>query len=425
MRMPRGRTAAAPPRTVSEPPPAAVRRLLLALLLNFGITSVACYALLPVLPVLLEGWRAGPLSVGAVLFLFSALRFCGFVLVDRVDFSRVRPVLTLSLASAAAMVGVAALVQSRRIAVVALLLGVAVCMSVNSVTVRTCVGEYVTDPGERVAAYARLMVVTNLCSAAGPMLGAVLFFRSPDVWLLVVAAVFALSALVTAVAVPAGLRLRTERGKAAGGWLRTAAGNREMRRTAVASFLCFVLYSQLFSAMPLYVFGTGRPALAGSLFLLNAALVVVLQVPVGRIAGRHMAHREGAFRMFGVVALFMAASFAVTGAAHLNLPVLLAGIVLFTLGETVLGAMNDQAFVAVKGELDTLSAVKSRMLVTALGQSVGAFMGGSLALATAHTWDFAVYWYAAAALGTAVAAAARLHARRRPAVSGRSPAAAP
>jgi hypothetical protein len=177
--------------------------------------------------------------------------------------------------------------------------------------------------------------------------------------------------------------------------------------------------------MPLYVFGTGRPAVAGSLFLLNAALVVVLQVPVGRVVGRHMAHRRGSFRMFGTIALFMAASFAVTGAAHLNIPVLLAGIVLFTLGETVLGAMNDQAFVAVKGELDTLSAVKSRMLVTALGQSVGAFMGGSVALTAAHIWDFAVYWYAMAALGVVVAAASWLYTRRRAGVSERNLTAVP
>lgn len=411
MRMPRSRVRSQPtsPAEETDLPPDAVRRMLRALLLNFGITSIACYALLPVLPVLLADWASGPVSVGLVLFAFSALRFCGFLVVDRVDLTRVRPVLVLSLASAAALVGGAALMQRQQTVMVVLLLGVAVCMSINSVIVRACIGEFVATPEARVAASSRLMVVTNLCSAAGPTLGAVLFSSSTQAWLLVTAGVFSISSLVTAVAVPGGLRLALDRSAARRGWMRIALGNRALLRTAVASFLCFVLYAQLFSAMPLYVFGADHPAAGGSLFLINAVLIVVLQVPVGKVAGRYMADRRGGFRMFGVVALFMAAAFALTGFAELRMPLLIAAIVLFTLGETVLGAVNDQAFVGVKGDLDTLSAVKARMLVTALGQAVGAFLGGSAALTMADRWDFASYWYTIAALGifTVVLSAAK------------------
>lgn len=412
MRTEQDRTARDHPRTSGDPSPAVVRRLLLALLLDFGITSIGCYALLPVLPVLLRGWSAGPFAIGAVLLLFSALRFCGFVVVNRLDLSRVRTVLVTSLACAAALMALAEPLQQIRLAMVVALLGVAVCLSVNSVMVRSCISEFVKDTEERVAAYSRLMVVTNLCSAGGPLLGAALFFRSPGAWLLAVAAVFALASLATALVVPAGIRLPVHRPTAQAGPLRSALANRELMRVATASFFCFVLYSQLFSAMPLYVFGSGRTASAGLLFLVNAVLAVLLQVRVGRIAGRFMVRPGGAYRMLGAVLLLTAASFALTGLSRLDLPVLLGAIVVFTVGETVLSAVNDQAFVGAKGDLGTLSAVKFRMVVTALGQSAGSFMGGSLSLVTARDWGFSWYWYAVAALGLLTGAASWLYARR-------------
>ncbi|MEY2243437.1 MFS transporter [Streptomyces sp. NPDC015532] len=406
-------------RTPMSPPPAApsqeadrpraaapvVRRLLLALFLNFGITSIACYSLLPVLPVLMEGWHSGPLSVGVVLFAFSALRFCGFVVVDRMDFSRVRPTLTLSLAAAASLMGMAALLRGERTVVVILMCGVAVCMSVNSVTVRTCIGDYVESAEERVGAFSRLQVVTNLCSAGGPMLGALLYFQSPGRWMLVTALVFAVSAAASFLALPKGLRLAKAPKAGRRTWWRDAVRNRSLRGVALASFACFALYSQLFSAMPLYLFDTARPTVAGSVFLINALLVVVLQLPVGKWAGREMTRSGGGFRMFAAVTACMACSFLLTGLSRWATALLILAILVFTVGETVLGAVNDQAFMEVKGDLDTLSAVKCRMLITALGSSTGALVGGSCSLVVAHAWRFEFYWYLVAIFGVCAAGA--------------------
>ncbi|MDX5565532.1 MFS transporter [Streptomyces sp. ID05-04B] len=403
-------------RTPTSPPPAApsqddrpsaaapaVRRLLLALFLNFGITSIACYSLLPLLPVLMEGWHSGPLSVGVVLFAFSALRFCGFIVVDRMDFSRVRPTLTLSLVAAASLMGTAALLRGERTLVVILMCGVAVAMSVNSVTVRTCIGDYVESAEERVGAFSRLQVVTNLCSAGGPMLGALLYFQSPGRWMLVTALIFALSAAACFLALPKGLKLAKSPKPGRRAWWRDAVRNRSLRSVALASFICFTLYSQLFSAMPLYLFDIAHPAVAGSVFLINALLVVVLQLPVGKRAGREMTRSGGGFRMFAAVAVCMAFSFLLTGLSRWVAALLVLAVLVFTVGETILGAVNDQAFMEVKGDLDTLSAVKCRMLITALGSSTGALVGGSASLVMAHAWRFDYYWYLVAIFGVCAA----------------------
>ncbi|MFA7762788.1 MFS transporter [Streptomyces sp. NRRL S-448] len=389
----------------SPVPAATVRRLLLALFLNFGITSIACYSLLPMLPVLMEGWHSGPVTVGGVLFVFSALRFCGFIVVDRLDLSRVRLTLTMSLAVAAALMGGAVLLRGERTAVVLLVFGVAVCMSINSVTVRTCIGDFVESAEERVGAFSRLQVVTNLCSAGGPMLGALLYFQSAGKWMLVTALIFGVSAAMTLLAVPKGLTLSTHRSPKDRSWWRGALRNRDLRRVALASFTCFILYSQLFSAMPLYLFDIAQPAVAGSVFLVNALLVVLLQMPVGRWAGRRMARSGGGLRMFATVSACMAASLLLTGLSHLAIAVLVLAILIFTVGETILGAVNDQSFMEVKGDLDTLSSVKCRMAVTALGSSVGSFIGGSCSLAVAHAWRFDAYWYLIAGFGVCAAGA--------------------
>ncbi|MEU9102446.1 MFS transporter [Streptomyces sp. NPDC048361] len=380
-----------------------VRRLLLALFLNFGSSSIACYSLLPLLPVLMEGWHSGPLSVGVVLFAFSALRFCGFIVVDRMDFSRVRPTLTLSLAAAASLMATAALLRGERTVVVFLMCGVAVSMSVNSVTVRTCIGDYVESAEERVGAFSRLQVVTNLCSAGGPMLGSLLYFQSPGRWMLVTAFVFAVSAAASFLALPKGLKLVKAPKPGRQSWWRDAVHNQSLRKVALGSFICFTLYSQLFSAMPLYLFDIARPTVASAVFLFNALLVVALQLPVGKRAGRQMARSGAGFRMFAAVTFCMACAFLLTGFSRWANALLILAILVFTVGETVLGAVNDQAFMEAKGDLDTLSAVKCRMLVTASGSSMGALVGGSCSLLVAHAWRFDAYWYLVAIFGVCAA----------------------
>jgi hypothetical protein len=169
----------------------------------------------------------------------------------------------------------------------------------------------------------------------------------------------------------------------------------------MVTIFAFVLYSQLYASLPLLAVNGGWQDAIGWLFALNAVMVILLQVPVGRWlavdADRRPTAGAGGIALLGLgVIVISVAGSALAGAL---------GVALFSAGECLaLPTLEASATATVAvSELGSLLALSAAAM--GVGESAGSFLGVRLSAHATSTHDLhgpaIAVGLAAAAVGAA------------------------
>jgi hypothetical protein len=172
--------------------------------------------------------------------------------------------------------------------------------------------------------------------------------------------------------------------------------------------LTWVAYAQVFNVLPTFAADLVGTQAISYLFIVNSALVIVLQAPVTagverlrkrspRVAARTIL--PGAHLALGISVLM----FGFTG--HASMAVAYGAMVLFTLTELVWGPAYDSEIPNVKGRLSPFAAYGIAGAVRGGAESLGSWIGIAAATSAAVVWPgrALLFWISAGAL-VAVAA---------------------
>ncbi|WP_103352768.1 MFS transporter [Amycolatopsis sp. CA-128772] len=289
-------------------------------------------------------------------------------------------------------------------------------ISINALGLKT-LGAAVSDRLEnRSRLFALISVSINIAAAtAAPV---ALFFverkHHGDV-LLAVAALYVLAGLVTfANRVRFPDAERVTRSWSLGLYL-AVLRRPGLRAFFAVNFFFWIMYGQLFNALALYVSETlHEPAALGSLYTVNALMVVALQLVVTRLAGRWLKgrHLTTVVAAYGLFAVAFAAVYLVPGFGGA-----IVFVVLFTVAEMLFMPSGDVVIVRVIGEQNRAVGYSIFAISTALGEALGSGTGVAAQRWLTDNGHGTLFWLAAAALAAVFALIThRLH-RASPALS--------
>jgi MFS family permease len=159
------------------------------------------------------------------------------------------------------------------------------------------------------------------------------------------------------------------------GAIRATLRDRRLLAIVTGGVVVFFVFSQMESMIPLYMkerYGDRTEGYFAVLFITNAVLALVLQIPIDKAAGRF-----GRTTMIVAGAVNFAIAFACYWASPAGLALMFAGVVFWTVGEGILLPMPDMAVHEMasderKGAYFGLSEVRQ------LGFFLGPFAGGLL-----------------------------------------------
>ncbi len=236
---------------------AAQRKVNTSVFVNYLLSNLGYYTLLPVLPLIL-----GRISTGQAWFVGVALFTLAFSVRASVLFlssvlhrTTVRAATAAGLLTAAVGFGVLAAAPGD--------VGILVCLavagfgiSVNTLMARAYVAMILTEAGARNTAFSAVQIAVNIAAAVGPIAANLLFStRSYLLCLLLVAVLYVIGAVLVAVILPGGLRPsdQDERRPLGLRGVKTIAVNPAVRRVALVAVAGWFLYGQLFSALTLHI----------------------------------------------------------------------------------------------------------------------------------------------------------------------------
>ncbi|MEW2490787.1 MFS transporter [Streptomyces sp. NPDC048411] len=382
-------------------PTAAARRSRTALLAQWTLACSAVWALLTVLPLHLTQNRHVGVGAAAALVTEAALSLRLMRIVAGPALARLSPAAAIRCAlllGGASFVGLA-LCDGHPVALAVVLPLIGLGFGMNALALKLIATA--APPTEHATGFAAQAVAVNVGMALGPLAGVAVYHAYG------VTAFFLAAALAHAAALFLVLAVRSPGADEAGTTmpLRTLlpvlVRDRGLRVPLALTAAGFVLYTQLFATLPLYVSdGLGRTGLLGTVFLANGALIVVLQMPLMMLVKRwRLSPVPVSLAGFGC----FAAAFGCLGAGR-DVVWLFIGVVLATFAEMLLMPSLD-VLIGSAGPPDRRVAYFSlAALATALGEAVGSFTGVSLA-GTHASGATALYLGLAAASGALVVAA--------------------
>lgn len=396
-----------------DAPDRAVRPLLAQYFLAFA----NYYSLTPVLAVLIrEGWHQVGVVVGLALLAFSVSARAGSVVLSR--WLDGQPAIRM-LALANVLTGtcfLATAAASMALPLILLLAAGGTGVSVNGLIVRSVIAQRASGSRSKVTAFAKLNVMLNLAAVIGPIIGTTLFDAAAPWRLMVVlaggyyvAAVFTLTAVSGS---DTGLHPGAKRFSLPRYWAALRSSS-FLRQLMAASTVGWVLYAQLYSALPLYLFSViGSKLQVATYFTAGAILIVLLQVPISKLVTALLARGADLSTILCAGVVLFATAFTVLALAHGNKVVIYGAVAIFTLGEMLFAPSVDTAFMtaAEESNISFVATYTGKQLTLAVGEGLGAFVGGGLFVYVKDAYSPSVYWASCAALG--VLAACALSARQ-------------
>ena len=379
-------------------------RVTVPVVLDYLLSHLGFFAVLPVLPVLLERFEpaGGAVFVGVALFAFNfAVRGASLFVSSLLHRADVRVAMAFGLLMAAA--GFAVLpVAPGAAGIVAALLLAGTGISTNGLMARV----YVALSLETVArntVFSTVQIAVNVSAALGPVVANLMLDNALDTLLLLaVAGMYVLAAAAVLVLVPRGVRPDDGdvRPPLRWGLLRAVVADPHVRRVSLITAAGGFLYAQFFSAVALQVAQvTDDPAWRAGIFTANAVLVVALQVPVTAYCARRLGAGTPptVFLLVGVG--IFAAAFALMGVTGAVVAGVLGAVAVFSLAETFFTPMVNTAFSVIPGDRPVVELFNLRQVAATAGESVGAFTGGALFLTAAAHGARPLYWGALAVFG--------------------------
>ncbi len=387
-------------------------RVGVSVFLNYLFSNLGYYTLLPILPLLLTRLPgATSWFVGTALFALTfSVRASCLTMSRLMHRSSIRAATSSGLVVAAAGFGGLAWARSPAEALACLAVA-GTGVSVNTVMARTYVAIALPATGSRNTAYSVIQIGVNVAAAIGPIVANLLFSRGlQDVCLIVVASLYTVAAIAVAIVVPAGIRPRDSdpRPATTRNAIRAIASSQQVRYVAAIAIAGWFLYGQLFSAMTLHIDAvTTSPLARSAFFIINAVLVVLVQVPVSVVAARKLDGGATVVQFLVIGLAVFAAAFAWMAGFGGSLFGTFGGIAIFSVAETFFTPFVATAFADISANRPVIEAFALLQIVTAIGEPLGSFSGGALFSTASAAGLGAVYWAGLAAAALAVVAGAR------------------
>lgn len=386
-------------------------RRVAALLGHSLLSHLALFALVPFLPLLLsDTYGLAPGAAGATLLMFNVVLRSGSVVVNEFV-ERVSP--GRAAAAGLAVSGTALLVLGtvgRPLLVVALLAVVAAGVSISGVVARALLAAAAGDRDGRARAFAQLSVVANVAAGIAPLATGVLTDWSAPT---VVFAVSGMCYLLAGAVIVAFVRVPARGAGTTSGRspLRLAPylamlRHPPYRRLLGASVVFWFFYAQQFAALPVYLHETtGSRTLIGSVYAVDAVLVIVLQVPITALVLRRLtgAGRRPISLVFPLGMLALSGYLALLAAGAPALGVVYAAAALFALAVMVVVPVMDTLYADLAPADRQVTAFNARKLTWALGEGTGAFVGVSGQLWLASAVGLRAFWWSMAAAAAVLA----------------------
>jgi MFS transporter, DHA1 family, multidrug resistance protein len=257
------------------------------LLTEWGVSNVGYYAAASILSLyFLTTLRLSPAAAGALILLTSmSFRLNRVFLAPLID--RLPPRIAVFGALLLGAFGYLGLAATRSPLFIAILLPViGAGGSTNALAVKTLAAGTAGAQKSPLLRYATLSTGLNAAAAIGPVIASQIYPGYSPAWVFLIAAacygVAAFIALGIPVGPHAGLARPTWRATT-----REVLSVASFRQVLVFTALGFFLYSQLFATFPVFATETLRvPQLRGLFFVLNAAMVIAGQIPLGHFLQR-------------------------------------------------------------------------------------------------------------------------------------------
>lgn len=381
-----------------DPQRTVLRAVSRSVFVNYLLSNLGYYTLLPVLPLIVKHMQGGEAwYVGTALFVlaFSVRASCLFA--SRL-LHRTTPRVSITGGLLLAAAGFAVLsVSPGPVGILVCLAVAGFGISVNTLMARAFVAMRLTTPGARNTAFSAIQVAVNLAAAAGPVAANLLFGSAGYALCLVaVVALYVVGAVATAVVIPTTQRPSDQDDRIPNGLLgglRVIVTDPNVRQVAVVALTGWFLYGQLFSALALHISElTQEPLLRSAFFTTNAVLIVLVQLPVSTYAGRRLDTGTPPVVFLTVGVGMFAAAFAVLAGFGGSVAGVFLGVGLFSLAETAFTPFVATAFAEISGKRPVVEVFNLQQIVMAAGESFGAFSGGALfSIAAAHGVQ-PVYW---------------------------------
>lgn len=280
----------------------------------------------------------------------------------------------------------------------AMVIAVALVAGAVSESGRPAVSAMLTDltpPERRIDAFALFRLVVNLGFAVGTGLGGVLITHFGFFRLFVADAATSWIYAVVALALlpetrPVGAAAQFESGTVPGGrGLRTVLEDASFRRFWAGSFVMALVFAQTMVTLPLVLTERGlSPAVYGGIISVNGLLIIATEF---WISGRTRRYAAPAVMALGAVVL--GGGYALTGLVGTSVPLLLATVVVWTVGE-MLGSPTGWAYMSSLAPPDLRGRYAGALgLAWSLAFTVGPVLG-STALDAGH----GTLWVGSAAL---------------------------
>jgi DHA1 family multidrug resistance protein-like MFS transporter len=240
----------------------------------------------------------------------------------------------------------------------------------------------------RLRSFSWLNIATNVGAAVGPVIGAALAEQTPTRLPMVAGSLLLICSLLTLVA-------RSDASSATNNsdiQSRTAGRKTDFVRFLILSSVTWFGYSQVFNVLPVAARGTEMAALIPSIFAINGALIIFMQLRITtflfRLCGNDLVRQNKALAAGNaLLALGLSCFWRSTDHAWLWIPAIIA----FTFGEAIWSPLYDEMSVRLRTKLSIPTALGFSGFLWGLAESAGAALGTCLALnQTAALSPFAV-----------------------------------
>ena len=369
------------------------------LLIGTFAISLGSYMVVPYLAIYLTAHAGLSLATVGVAFTAklwaqSGLGFFGGILSDRYGGKRVM-VLGL-LVRVVAYLGLAFAPAPGLVVMWSTLIGVGAALyapAVRASIITLCADD------ERVFVFSLQNTALNAGLAIGPLIGVLLLPFPPMATFTLAAVMFAAFSVAFARLLPAfAARLGSKTFR-----LRDFAAivaNPPVWFYCLTITLFFVAYVQIEYTMPSYAQAHYTARAVGLLFIVNALVVIFVQLPVSR-----WSERAGTWFVVAASFVAMGAAFATIAIPGLGLAGFLVGIAVFSLGELLLVPKINAALTYRVPPQFTATALGLLSISAAIGGGLGHWLGGTLYVALGAASRSSVYWLA---IGSALFALAAL-----------------
>ncbi|MDS1271604.1 MFS transporter [Lipingzhangella sp. LS1_29] len=348
---------------------------------NYLLSHLGFFTVAPVLAIVLTDILT-PLMVGCTLMLFNLAMRSGSLfltpVISRLPF-RVSTGFGLVLAGCAFVLAP----HLAGWALVATLTAAGLGVSINGSAIKLFVATHIPENERRQKMFSGIQIAVNCAAAIGPFVGNLLLDRGAEAVFLVTGLAYFVAALSSILILPArGESAEPARSPLRWHVIREGLSRPYAKRAVLLATLGAALYAQLFSSFPVIAaMATEDPLLRGGLFFLNAAIVVVLQIPVTKGSLALITRGWSPMRVMALGVLVLASSLLVLGISPTAVLVLYLVVFVFSLGEAIYIPSVDTAFLDLSTEVSPLELINLRQISNGVGESLGSFIGASAAAA--------------------------------------------